>query len=251
MTESVTQAQEFAARLGAGWYRPTVTGSERLTASMRRLRLTDPGLAELQYVPGQDLMVTVEGSEQAAVRRRYTIRALDRSSGTVTIDVLDHGGGPGARWAAGAVPGQAVEVIAPRGKVTLAPDAGWHLFAGDHAFLPAAFAMAESLPATARALLVLEVGPDDEQPLTAPACPGGPAWADPDGRPHGQALLAALAGLALPEGPGHAYLGGELRLVADLRRLLEERGLAREQISPKGYWRAGTANASHGEPPKD
>jgi NADPH-dependent ferric siderophore reductase len=36
--------------------------------------------------------------------------------------------------------------------------------------------------------------------------------------------------------------------VAQLRSVLLKRGLAAEQISAKPYWRAGRANAAHGEP---
>ena len=61
-------------------------------------------------------------------------------------------------------------------------------------------------------------------------------------------LVAALNGLDLPAGRGHAYLAGELRVVADMRRTLLERGLTTAQISAKPYWRAGVANAAHGEP---
>jgi NADPH-dependent ferric siderophore reductase len=52
----------------------------------------------------------------------------------------------------------------------------------------------------------------------------------------------------LPAGSGHAYLAGELGVVAAMRRTLVERGLTPEQISAKPYWRAGRANAAHGEP---
>ena len=37
-------------------------------------------------------------------------------------------------------------------------------------------------------------------------------------------------------------------MVADMRKVLLERGLATAQISAKPYWRAGVANAAHGEP---
>jgi len=47
---------------------------------------------------------------------------------------------------------------------------------------------------------------------------------------------------------GHAYLAGELGVVCELRRILLGRGLSADQISAKPYWRAGMANASHGEP---
>jgi NADPH-dependent ferric siderophore reductase len=187
------------------------------------------------------------------VRRRYTIRSHDRAAGVIAVDVVLHGDGPGARWAATARPGARVEAIGPRGKITVVPDAAWHLFVGDESFQPAAFAMTEAAPAASSALLVLEVdGPGDRQPLHAPAL-DRITWVHRDGAPpdSGAGLVAAVEALALPDGTGHAYLGGEMRVVARLRRLLADRGLAREQISPKPYWRAGVANAAHGEPDRD
>jgi NADPH-dependent ferric siderophore reductase len=64
----------------------------------------------------------------------------------------------------------------------------------------------------------------------------------------GAQLLGALAAAALLAGLGHAYLAGELGVVAAMRAALLERGMAAEQISAKPYWRAGRANAAHGEP---
>ncbi len=64
----------------------------------------------------------------------------------------------------------------------------------------------------------------------------------------GDQLLAALNDLPLPSGPGHAYLAGELGVVAQMRKALLARGMEPEHISAKAYWRVGRANAAHGEP---
>lgn len=221
----------------------SVVEAGRVTPSMQRLLLTGEGLDQLDHQPGQDLMVTVPPD---GVRRRYTIRHLDRAARLLELQVVVHGDGPGARWAAGARPGDRVEAIGPRGKVTVVPDADWHLFCGDESALPAIAAMVESLGPDATAVVVVEVpAADDEQPLG-----GTVRWLHRDGRPAGQdaALVEAVTGVALPAGRGHAYLAGELRTVAAMRRALGERGLAPDQLSPKPYWRLGVANAPHGEP---
>jgi NADPH-dependent ferric siderophore reductase len=225
----------------------SVVEAGRVTPSVQRLVLTADGLDRLEHQPGQDLMVAVPPDH---VRRRYTIRRLDRAARTVELQVVLHGDGPGARWAAAARPGDRVEALGPRGKVTVVPGADWHLFCGDESALPAVAAMVESLGTGATAVAVVEVpGAEDEQPL---GVPGGGAvhWLHRDGRPAGTgtALVDAVAGVALPAGRGHAYLAGELRVVAAMRRVLGERGLAPDQLSPKSYWRRGVANAPHGEP---
>src|ERR1019366_627844 len=134
-----------------------VVDASELTPHMRRLRLTAPQLGGFGYPP-------------SPVRRRYTIRALDMASRLLTIDVVLHGDGPGERWVRAAGPGDRVEGIGPRGKITASPGADWHLIIGDESALPAIFAMTESLPGDSDATLVIEV-PDlaDEQDLWAAA----------------------------------------------------------------------------------
>ena len=228
-----------------------VVDSSPLSPGMQRLVLTAPELAGLEYQPGQDMMLMVAVDGDRPVRRRYTIRALDRERRLLTIDVVRHADGPGERWVAAARPGDKIEGIGPRGKIFLNPDADWHLFIGDDSALPAYLTMAGAVPAGARALVILEVpGPDAEQDAPAGA---QVAWLHRDGRPAGDpAVLVEAAGtVALPPGRGHAYLAGEATVVLRLREALAARGLAAEQISPKAYWGRGRANASHGEPAKD
>jgi len=233
-------------------YDLTVVEAETVTPSMRRLRFTGDGLDRLEFQPGQDLMVAVPEGPSEHFRRRYTIRRLEREERLVELQVVVHGegDGPGARWAAGARPGDRVEAIGPRGKITLADGADWHLFAGDESALPATFAMVEALPAGATALVFLEIpAPDDEQPLDH-RCDLVLTWLHREGAAPGAGtrLVDAVTAVELPPGHGHAYLAGELRTVAAMRRALEGRGLAPDQLSPKPYWRLGVANAAHGEP---
>lgn len=242
---------------GVAAYELELVDSIRLTPEMRRLRCRAEGLCDLEYLPGQDLMVAVPGPDGKHFRRRYTIRHLDRAAGRLDLDIVLHGDGPGARWAATAAPGDRFEAIGPRGKITVVPDREWHLFAADESGLPATFAMLEALPARTRARVYLEVaGPREEQPLAAlerhdsevqvrwvhrgEVAPG-----------HSTALVEELRATSLPEGTGHAYLAGELKVVAGLRKALQDGGLAKEAISSKPYWRLGVANAAHGEPDRD
>jgi NADPH-dependent ferric siderophore reductase len=246
----------LVARLGgdvAAWDLE-VTSALALTPTMRRIRCTAPGLADLSYRPGQDLMLAVP-ADGASFRRRYSIRAFDPAVPSVDIDVVLHGDGPAAAWAASVQPGGRIEAIGPRGKVTVDIDADWHLFAGDDSAVPASLAMAESLPDPDRALVVLEVdGPDDQQQAsTADGREIVVHWLHRAGADPASAtnLVAALETIDLPGGHGHAYLAGELGAVAAMRAALLGRGLTPEQISAKPYWRAGKANAAHGEPERE
>lgn len=231
----------------------TVQSSESVSPSLQQVRLTAPELDGFRYEPGQDVMLLVAADGRRPVRRRYTIRALDRDTLTLSLHIVRHGEGPGERWVRATRPGDTVEGIGPRGKITVSPGADWHLFLGDESAMPAILAMTEALPGDADATLVIEVpGPDDEQDLLAPARTRL-SWLHRLGRPAGDpALLAAEAAeVELGSGAGHAYVFGEASVVLRLREILAGRGLREDQISPKAYWGRGRGNAGHGEPARD
>lgn len=231
-----------------------VVSSELVTPHMQRLVLTAPELAGFRYEPGQDVMLMVAVDGNRPLRRRYTIRQLDPASQQLTMDIVRHGDGPGELWVRTARPGDQIEAIGPRGKIFLAPEADWHLFAADESGLAAVFAMVAALPAGQRAIIFLEVPESaDEQHLASPA-QGSVSWlpragSAPAGDP--AALAGALQNVELPPGTGHCYLFGEAKVVLRLREVLASRGLGDGQVSAKAYWGRGRANAQHGEPARD
>jgi NADPH-dependent ferric siderophore reductase len=230
-----------------------VVRSDRISPSMVGITLTAPELDGFSYLPGQDVMLLVGTEGNRPVRRRYTIRSLDSAALRLELHVVLHGDGPGERWIRAAEPGDTIEGIGPRGKITTRPGADWHLFIGDESAMPAILAMTESLPGDADATLLIEVPwPDDEQELLAPARTRI-SWLHRLGGPAGEAgrLAAEAADVELPPGRGHAYVLGEARVVSAVRGVLGERGLADDQVSPKAYWGRGRANAGHGEPARD
>jgi NADPH-dependent ferric siderophore reductase len=230
----------------------TVAEAEDITPRTRHLRLTGPDLAQFSYAPGQDLMVLVDTSGGRIIRRRYTIRRFDRAALLLDLHAVVHTDGPGARWAQGLRPGDVVEAIGPRGKITLAEGASWHLFIGDDVAVPAMAAMVEALPAGSRAIVLAEVADAaEEQPVAAPA--GVElrwTWLHRGVRAahDASALLAQVQAGDWPGEAGHAYVAGEAGAVASLRAALLERGFTPESVDAKAYWGRGRANASHGEP---
>ena len=229
-----------------------VVESEQMSSSMQRITLSAPELDGFSYSPGQDVMLLVAADGTRPIRRRYTIRALDPAALTLTLNIVLHGQGPGERWLRSARPGDTIEGIGPRGKITTSPTADWHLFMGDESAMPAILTMTESLPADADATLIIEVpDPEDEQELNAVAR-SRISWLHRLGGKAGDpALLAAEAAeVELPRGAGHVYLFGEAAVVLRLREILASRGVPADQVSPKAYWGRGRANAGHGEPAK-
>ncbi|HVA41987.1 MAG TPA: siderophore-interacting protein [Acidimicrobiales bacterium] len=246
----MSDASALASRLGALALDLEVESVTEPVPSVRRVRLTGAGLENMAPQPGQDVMLAVAPTS----RRRYSVRAYDASGPWIDLDFVLHGDGPAVTWATSVQPGDSIGVIGPRGKVMVDPEAEWHLFIGDDTFVPASFMMAGSLPADRRAIVIMEVDGDaDHQVLETAADLDGPHWVHRSGGPQGEAglLVAALEGLDLPPGPGHAYLAGELRVVSAMRSVLLGKGMEAGAISPKPYWRLGVANQDHGEPQRD
>jgi NADPH-dependent ferric siderophore reductase len=243
-------AQLTGSLAGTRKLRFAVVETEPMSSNLQRITLAAPELDGFTYAPGQDVMLLVAAEGTKPIRRRYTIRALDATTLTLTLNIVLHGQGPGERWLVSARPGDTIEGIGPRGKITTSPTADWHLFMGDESAMPAILTMTESLPPDADATLVIEVPePDDEQELLARARTrltwlhrlGGKAG-EPD------LLATEAADVELPPGAGHVYLFGEATVVLRLREILGSRGVAADQVSPKAYWGRGRANAEHGEP---
>lgn len=224
---------------------------EDATPSVRRIVFGGGALTGFVYAPGQDVMLSLGASADAAVKRRYSIRSVDAAAGTLEINVVALGSGPGATWAYRVQPGDIVaEVVAPRGKITVDIKAPWHLFVGDDTAVPAMLNMTESLPNAVPAWQIFEVDTKaDEVPL-GPRPEGSVSWLHRVGhRPgDGVGLRQALAQFPIPGGPGHAYLAGEAKVVLAMRDLLIARGVPRKQLSVKAYWRSDAANLERGEP---
>jgi NADPH-dependent ferric siderophore reductase len=226
-----------------------VAAVQDLTPRMRRVQLTSPDLDRFTYLRGQDMALTFRRADAPPVRRRYTIRHFDRNHQILDLDFVLHGDGPGMRWAQAARAGESIEVVGPRGKITLVRNAAWHLFAGDATAVPGALAMMEAIPGDVPALAFLQVDGREERQSVDGDRGQRITWHYEVPAPNGDAgLPAALAGAALPPGRGHAYLSGEVALVTALKATLLSRGWAEDDISAKAYWNRGRANAGHGEP---
>ena len=212
---------------------------------MRRISVVGDALADFAALPGQDVVVHVSDGQGGGVSRRYTIRNLDTAARRLDLDVVLHGHGPGAAWAASVAVGDDVEVFGPRGKVLLA-DARWQLFVGDESAIPAIAEMIAALPSGTTAVAVIEVtDADDEQSIAASALIDV-RWLyrleTPAGR--SELLQAAVASVEFPDADRHAYLFAESRVVRGLRDDLAGRGLLPHEISAKGYWNVNSRPTS-------
>jgi len=219
-----------------------VTGISEPRPQTRTISFTSPDLVDFAWQPGQDVMFEIPGTANA--RRRYTIRRADPVAGSLDIDVVLHGTGPFARWAANAVVGDRISGIGPRGVVTVRENAAHHLFVADDSAVPFTLAMIEALPSGREATALL--APDE--PLT-PDAPESAATLQVSRVGAGE-LVDQLRSMPLPEGTV-AYINGERTLVRHAVNQLTDRGLPADAIASKAYWRRDQANAAHGEPARD
>ncbi|MBU6234130.1 MAG: siderophore-interacting protein [Acidobacteria bacterium] len=244
---SVKLAERLSTSVGVG----VVHATRAISPSLHEIVLH--GVSALAGVPGNDVMLEVT-HEGRPVRRRYSVRSVDRELDTLTLWIATHHDGAGATLARTVTEGTALDVVGPRGKIGLDELADWHLCIGDVSSLAAFYRLAESIEPPGRVVFIIEV--DDPADALTPSLPEGLGvtgiFVDRDGRPRGTAdgLLSGLAAFAFPPDDGHAYLFGEFGAMNVLRTALLDRGLSPEAISLKAFWRVGSANADHGEPDK-
>lgn len=94
--------------------------------------------------------------EQWPRTRTCTVRAWDPDALEMTLDFVHHGDeGLAGPWAARAEPGDGIRFMGPGGGYAPDPAPDWHLLAGDESALLAVAAAVESLPAGARALVLV------------------------------------------------------------------------------------------------
>ncbi|MEX5294459.1 siderophore-interacting protein [Kocuria sp. CPCC 205268] len=191
-----------------------------------------------------ELKETLPGDRQP-VTRHLTIRRYVPERHELWMDFVLHGDeGYAGPWASRAEPGDRIIALGPGGKWTPDPGASWTLIAADDAAVPAALAVLEDLPESARGEVLLEVDTArDVQPVSAPE---GMAvrWvfrAD-DAPGDDPALVRAVREAGWPGAPEgvQVFAHGEREVMKALREeLFTRRRLERDQVSLSGYWARG------------
>ncbi len=220
----------------------TVTEVSQLTPRMRRVSLTSGDLDGFAPKPGQDMLLLFPGDGGEAERRHYTIRGFNRAAARVDVDfVLHDANSPAGRWTLAAQPGDGIVGFGPRGRNVLHPGADWRLFVGDETCIPAILGMIEALSPGAPARAFIEIAFDEDRQPVETAGDARIAWLVRSGPPAlpSRLLIESVAGFALPEGVGHAYIIGETSAVRAIRHDIIARGMPKERIFAEGYWRPG------------
>lgn len=206
-------------------------------ASYMKLIFPEPGQTE----PDRPL----PDGPRAKTMRTYTPLAVRPEACEVDVDFVLHGEGPAATWAAQAQVGQVLFLMGPGPGYKLAQEAPEHWLVGDDSALPAFETILASLPATARAHVLLEVAAAAEERVLHGPASVNTQWVvrGADRQQAGQALEAALRLQGPPPAGVQIYLACEAGAMRRLRlQLINELGVERGQIVGRGYWKLGTLN---------
>ncbi|PRC94103.1 siderophore-interacting protein [Solimicrobium silvestre] len=180
-------------------------------------------------------ILSEEGAEEE-MRRDYTPRYYNAAACELTLEFALHGDGPAADWAAQAEAGQRATIAGPRGSFIIPMDYDWHLLVGDETAVPAIARRLEELPATAHAIVVLQLADVSDRRKFQSAAKLDLHWVS-----NSAELMKIIRALKLPDGEGYAWCAGEASEMAALRRLLvEEKGHSRHAIRAAAYWKRGT-----------
>ena len=221
-----------------------VVASSDITPTMRRVELHSPGLAELRYRAGQDLMLRVPTDAGAVTNRRYTIRDLDREREIVTCDILLHGQRTGIGVGrGGAADGSDRRDRSPR------EDLGG---GGRHALVLRRRIGRARNPRDDRRPPGRCVGARDAQRRLVERRATVPARTACSGRSCG-GCEARQGSTVSPCRPAVFRRTSTARRTtsASSARALVDLGLRSDQIVTKSYWSRGRANAEHGEPVRE
>ncbi|MFI6493629.1 siderophore-interacting protein [Streptomyces sp. NPDC050564] len=235
----------FDPLLGLFFVRGRVEELEQVTPRVRRIRVGGPEIRGLSWTPGQQVRVHVKdlGAPVWAgmlrdVLRTYSVWSYDGEG--LELCPLDHGDGPGSRWARSLRVGDEVSFRKPEGNFCVVESAAYHLFAGEETASVAFGAMLRGLPDEAPVHGAVEVaGPQDRLPLPRAS---ELTWSFRGGATAAASasLVAAARALDLPGEPGVAYLAGEARTCQAVRdHLVKERGWPRRSVLVKPFWTPG------------
>jgi NADPH-dependent ferric siderophore reductase len=242
---------------------------EQLSPHMVRVTLGGEQLASFEWrgpAGHLKLIVPPDGVHEAPMplpdgsrapnTRTYTPRRFDAERRELDVDLVLHDEGPAGRWASRAQVGDRLVVMGPAQGYQIDAQAPWFLLVGDDSALPAIETILAELPADAKVQVFVEVVDDFEvRTLQGPAqmelhwLPRGE-----DARQAGLPLEAALRAMGpLPEGDGRIYVACEAAAMRRIRdHFLRERGVERERLVTRGYWKLGAANhpdRDYGEDP--
>jgi NADPH-dependent ferric siderophore reductase len=240
-------------------YAATVKRVTHLTPRMVRVTFNGPEIAQfawngaaahIKLIFSQPPPDAPGAEAPRPTMRTYTPRRFDPQTGELDVDFIQHGEGPASAWAEQAAVGQTLTIAGPGRNYVADPTAEWFLLAGDDTAIPAIATILETLPATARARVFIEVI-DREDEVQIPAHPNATVtWLHrgSDVTRAGAPLEASVRSYQMPPGNGRVYVACESGAMRRIRaHLLIDRALNREHVVTRGYWKLGAVDHPDGD----
>lgn len=181
--------------------------------------------------------------------RTYTHRGIDLEKKELYIDFVAHGDeGPASNFAINASIGSQLGVAMGCDPSELYPQATWYLLSGDSTAIPVLGAILETLPATAKVNVVIEVeAKEDIQDLPTQAEAVFEWIVNPT---MGQTVDLAQRTIALAKENSaveskFAYVAAEFSNVKEIRNYLrKEAKWTQEELYAYSYWKFGKAESA-------
>jgi NADPH-dependent ferric siderophore reductase len=226
--------------MAQGFQSGRVAAARPLSAGIRNVTIAADSLVGFTFEPGADVLIRFPGANENEDERRYSVWRSSAAGGTLDVCIVQHGLGPGSRWAAECTAGDAVEIARSRAlPIALDHSAHAHILLGDETSVAAAEALIRALPADAAVLACFEIDSLERRwPASELVRPDTVDWVARSGRP-GSALLARFARQKLPPVTATtAYVTGEAWLCATLHaHLVRERGFRPGAVRAMPYWK--------------
>lgn len=216
----------------------------RITPHMQRVTLASTALMDFPVRhPAQwvKLFVPTPQSETPS-GRAYTIRHFRQELCEMDIDFVLHGDGPCSTWAAGAKPGDVVQIAGPRSGFRLGPDVTHLLIGGDETALSAIGAILEALPAGLAVDAFIEIPEDADAQIIHSQADVRITWLPRKGQDVGSAadLAAAMMMADVPAENSEVWFAAEACVVRTVRRHFQlNRAVPRDRLTMSGYWKKG------------
>jgi len=198
-------------------------------AASARLLVPRDGVLELPEWNGNEFLFA-DGSRPPI--RTVTPLRSDPEAGRLDVEVVLHGHGPLAAWAASASPGGDVAVSGPGRGYAIDPAARRYLLAGDESALPAIGELLEAIPDTATVAVLVDLAHPDGR-LDLPAHPGSTVeWME-------SGFVEAVTARPIADDE-RIWVAGEAATVQRIRtHLFGGLGVPRGQAVVRGYWKRG------------
>jgi NADPH-dependent ferric siderophore reductase len=210
-----------------------------VASRFRHVRIAAPSLIGMTFEPGTEVLIRVPNGGSSE-ERRYSVWKSSAQTGTFEVCVVQHGLGPGSRWAGRCEAGDPVEfsrsAILP---IAIDRSAQAHLFLGDETSIASTEAMIGALPTQATLKACFEIGALEHRwPAAGLVRSDAVQWVARTGR-SGLALVAWLGAQPLPLADSTtAYVTGEAWLCTLVHaHLVRDRGFRPGSVRAMPYWK--------------